>query len=642
MFDETEKSFAGPVRLFESEDFIKDCFDNLKLIPEKDIMRLTHFVRKRLDGSVKLENGSTPTFPCIMKANSRSVETRRSVLLRTPIRLRAKVRLQSNSFLEFFFALPPEGTNPINTANLNVRVLDKSGVKLCETRRNLYGLWKDTWYCERLNLSAIGAGDAIIEFSLTADSTESLDLILGEPVIRSSSVDVRNIPPNIIIVCLDTLRADHVTCIGYDRKTTPTLDKIAQEGVLFKNAFAQAGYTLPSHKSFLSGYYPQLFDYYSDTDIGKRKKLTGEIPLIPAYLKDAGYYNIAFTGGALIGATFGFYRSFDFYNQIVDSMKDIKIGDNNKRFTKDSGFENAINWIRENANTGPFFMFLHTYGVHAPYAPPPEYDRYFPIERNTRFGPTIPMLQKRFNSNEIPKDSIGPEDIEHIRDVYDRGIRWIDDEMARFYEMLESEGILDKTILIVLSDHGEEFGEHGKFEHMMMNELDLHVPLIIRYPRLFQQGKVVNQRVELVDVVPTLFEILKIHPIMPLQGRSLLSLARDSIKGRGFGKRPIFGSQRHWKTVKLGDYKYHLIDGNPVSEKLFNLREDPLELNNLLDVKPYPPELKELRLRMLYYIAQNHGGWNVLVLPKEKRLRYYETVDQCPAASCSRDSVSVS
>jgi len=261
VFDETEKPFAGPVRLFESEDFIKDCFDNLKLIPEKDIMRLTHFVRQRLDVSVKLEDGSPPTFPCIMKANSRSDETRRSVLLRTPIRLRAKVSLQANSFLEFFFALPPDGTNPINTAYLYVRILDKSGVKLYETRKNLYGLWKDTWYCERLNLSEIGAGDAIIEFSLTADSIESLDLILGEPIIRSSSVDVRNNPPNIIIVCLDTLRADHVTCIGYDRKTTPTLDKIAQEGVLFKNAFAQAGYTLPSHKSFLSGYYPQLFDY---------------------------------------------------------------------------------------------------------------------------------------------------------------------------------------------------------------------------------------------------------------------------------------------------------------------------------------------------------------------------------------------
>jgi arylsulfatase A-like enzyme len=612
----------NPIRLLDDKNILEECRRNLAAVPKPMKERLLQLLRDNLQ--VGPELASNPVFPCMLLSNSRSLETRRSVLLQAPVTLKTRISMPPEAGLEFYFGLIPSDDEGYYGGEIRIQLLDNSGRVLSEKSKSLYGTFRGRWHHERLDLSQVSTGEVDLEITLSGQPSDPPCVLLGEPVIRSFQNNIDQQPPNIILICLDALRADHLSTMGYQRETTPVLDKIASEGVLFTQAFSQSGFTLPSHKSFLSGYYPQLFDYYSNTKTAELKKLTGQIPLIQHYLKSRGYYNVAFTGGVFVGASFGFYSGFDLYNQIINQMRGTADEKEGGRICKDSGFDNAIEWLRENGKGGPFFMFLHTYGIHASYAPPPEYDALFETEGKSKLGPTIARkILWDFNEGISPEGSISSDDIEQIKLIYDRGIRWIDDKVGGLYNCIDSLGILDNTILIILSDHGEEFYEHGKFEHKRLYEQDLHVPLIIRSPRLFPKGKTIGTKVELVDVVPTLFDILGIKPKPPIVGRSLVPIIRgaggEAQRREG---RPIFGSQREWKSVRLGDYKYHVLDGDPAREMLFNLREDPLEQNNLIGSAAIDEDtLRDLRLRMLYYLAENHGGWNLIVFP-QARHRY--------------------
>ncbi len=533
-----------PIRLLDDETVVKQCLENLASVSEPRKDRLLNQIREKLQVRPELE--SDPVFPCMLMSNSRSLETKRSVLLQAPAVLKTRINLPPEAGLELYFGLLPSENEGYYGGELRTRILDGSGGVLFENRRSLYGAWRDRWHHERLDLSEVSSGEVDLEITLAGEPSDPPCILLGEPVIRSFQDNIDERPPNIIIICLDTLRADHLGCMGYQRETTPALDRIASEGILFTQAFSQSGFTLPSHKSFLSGYYPQLFDYYSNTETAERKKLTNQIPLIQHYLKSTGYYNVAFTGGVFVGAPFGFYSGFDLYNQAVNQMRGTADEEEGGRIVKESGFNNAVDWLRENGEGGPFFMFLHTYGIHASYAPPPGYDGLFESDNESTLGPTIARkILWDHNEGKSPEGPIDQDDIEHIKLIYDRGIRWIDDEVGRLYDHLDSLGILDNTILIILSDHGEEFCEHGKFEHKRLYEQDLHVPLIIRSPRLFPRGKTIGTKVELVDVVPTLFDVLGIKPQSPLHGRSLASLVRGSgSETQSRKERPIFRSQR--------------------------------------------------------------------------------------------------
>ncbi len=623
--DNEKRTTAGLIRLFERDDFLKGCSDNLKLIPSEKRKALTRFVEDRL--GITLANEGLTVFPCIMAANSRSNSTLRTVALQSPTRQSAKVTLPDNAVLDYHFGLPPNTGKPFLSFLLTVRVTGNNGKLLREKAEEIHGLQQDLWYHRRVDLKDLGNQEVTIELSLNSDPTDNRYLLIGEPLILSVSDDrQQQALPNIIIVCLDTLRGDHLGCTGYQRKTTPTLDRIAAEGTLFKQAFAQAGYTLPSHKSFLSGLYPQLFDYYSDSSDPKYKRLTDEISMLQDHLGQIGYHNVAFTGGGYIGAVFGFYRGFDLYNEIGDQKKQSDAEP--KRIIQDSGFNPMLKWLKANRNNNPFFLFFHTYGIHAPYAPPEKYDKLFKIQGETKLNPTISnVFIENYNQEGYRENPLSKSDIEHVRSVYDRGIRWIDDEMARFYNLLDEQGLLENTILIILSDHGEEFCEHQKLGHNKLYEQDLHVPLIIRYPHLCSPGTVVEDKVELVDIVPTLLDILKARPDQPLHGKSLVALLKTDGKSAARGpERPIFASHHNWKTIRLGDSKYHYMYHEQETEFIFDLRKDQLEQKNLLENRRSVPELASFRNRLLYYVAQNIKGWNLLILPKHRE-RYKVNIE---------------
>jgi arylsulfatase A-like enzyme len=431
--------------------------------------------------------------------------------------------------------------------------------------------------------------------------------------------------------------------MGYDRDTSPNIDKLAANSLVFTNAYSQSGFTLSSHKSILSGFSTKLFDYYSNSPISHKKKLTGEVPLLQHYLKEAGYYTVAFTGGAFMGSKFGFSSGFDSFTARKEGFN---IKGKGTAKGKISGFDNPLAWLDQNGRTGPYFMLLHTYATHGPYAPPRSYNKYFGKSSSELFNNTIsiPKLEKFSLDPSLYLDG----DLEQVIRVYDRGIRWVDDSVGKLIQKLEALGTLDNTVIILLSDHGDEFLEHGRFGHRTMWDAQLHVPLIIHIPKTKGNPRLVETNVELINVTPTILDILGIESPIQMQGESLLKFAvNEPTDDIG---RPVFSSQDSSRdqtldnnkrskvgfvTCKFKGYKYHFLfnkQENWVGDRLFNISNDPVETDDLVISGMSKKEkvmLEELRTRALVYMANSTPGYNILVSsdiePVKVRVRASDT-----------------
>jgi len=343
-------------------------------------------------------------------------------------------------------------------------------------------------------LGKISAGEALVEFSLEAEGDVRISCLLGEPMIFSPTDEEEDTPPNIILISLDTLRADHLGCYGYSRNTSPTIDRIAQEGVRFTHAFSQSSFTLPSHKSFLTGYYPHLMTYLAKSYDLSNRALPPGVPTLATYLKSAGYVNCAFTSSGYVSSAYGFFKEFDFYSELRSYAVEKVV---NGRIIKRVGFNYAHDWLKQHKTHSPFFIFLHTYSIHSSYAAPERYDDLYIDNNKSNTLLNVPTKTLKeynlsLNGNQFSKNpqgdpsfKVSDEELRGIIAAYDRGIKWTDDEICTLYNLLESLNLLDNTIIIIVSDHGEEFLEHNFFLHTQMYEEVLHVPFIIRYPDNF-------------------------------------------------------------------------------------------------------------------------------------------------------------
>jgi arylsulfatase A-like enzyme len=285
---------------------------------------------------------------------------------------------------------------------------------------------------------------------------------------------------NLIVVSLDTLRADRLGCYGASRPTSPTLDRLAAEGALFENAIAPAPWTLPSHLTMLTGVYPCVHRLVTRAIV--RHPPPG-IDSLAQLLRKAGYTTAAFTenGYLLPGVFQAGFGLFGHAGATADGSE--------QRVAE------ARDWLRRHAGS-PFFLFLHTYQVHWPYQSPPPYRGMF------RDGAADPKNAEL--------------------DDYDAALRYADAAMGALLAALEESGVTEQTIVVVTSDHGEAFNEHGITRHgTAMYEEVLRVPFIWRAPGLIVSGRRVPEVVGLADFVPTVLDLLAL-PIPPtVQGRSL-------------------------------------------------------------------------------------------------------------------------
>lgn len=309
----------------------------------------------------------------------------------------------------------------------------------------------------------------------------------------------------IILISLDTLRADHLGCYGYGRPTSPHLDALAGDSVTFLNTFAPAPWTLPSHVSLMTG-----LNCVNHQVTQNDRQLDPAVPTLAESLHRLNYVNAAFTGGGYVSGLYGFSRGFDSYNvrgTVLDRDSAARIG------------RDAAGWIRANRDK-EFFLFLHTYQIHNPYYTPEPYNEAF-------LSPGDPL--KDINMGHYNHEwRYKPEPEAWRRNVmalYDAEILYTDAALVELViQTLKELGLYDRTLLIITADHGEEFFEHGAWLHThSVYDETLKVPLIMKLPGGAHRGLRVERRARLIDVMPTVLDEVGLRPLGPeLDGESLL------------------------------------------------------------------------------------------------------------------------
>lgn len=398
----------------------------------------------------------------------------------------------------------------------------------------------------------------------------------------------RPAPPPIIVLSLDTLRADHLPSYGYARATAPTLDAFASEAVRFDEAIAQANATLPSHLSLITSLYPPHFRITRSRDhtnqIRTRLRLPDAVQTLTEVLRDAGYETAAFTDGAFMNANYGFDQGFDTFsfNRYSTTKPDFGL-----RFT----LHKLASFLDERSRAAPekpLFLFVHSYDVHEPYDAPPPYDRVFgelsyaQLTEELGVKPRPRLLDRR-------ADELSQQQVDAVRALYDNGIRRADALVGELFSLFRRHGLYDPALLVVLSDHGEEFREHGRFGHgLQLYRENVRVPLLIRLPEGRHGGRVVHEPVALLDVAPTLLELAGLPIPDQFAGRSLA----PAVAGRpmpSLASRPIYfecanledgvyGMQRgRWKIVRAR---------RGGASEIYDLTGDPGETRNLVDGDP--------------------------------------------------------
>jgi arylsulfatase A-like enzyme/Tfp pilus assembly protein PilF len=356
----------------------------------------------------------------------------------------------------------------------------------------------------------------------------------------------RNHRPNVLLITMDTTRADRLGIYGYTRGSTPNLDAIGKSGVVFDAAFSQAPITLPSHCSIMTG---TSIPHHKVRSNGKYQ-LPTELDTLAEILKRQGYHTAAFISSFVLDSRFGLNQGFDVYNQEFGHPGE----DNKTRVAERKAaevFQAFSQWFKK-TGPHPFFCFVHFYDPHEFYKPPEPY-------------------YSRFK-----------------KDLYDGEIAYMDEYVGKIAALLESRGVLRDTLVVILGDHGEAFGEHGEWGHQFFcYEENLRVPLLIS-GRGLPQNKRVSARVDVMDVAPTIADYLGISLTGDIQGVSLLPLVKSkTVKKRGFYLESIFANEAMGCAGSKGwveeGFKY--ID-LPRPE-LYDLASDPGEHHNLFLRKNY-------------------------------------------------------
>jgi len=322
---------------------------------------------------------------------------------------------------------------------------------------------------------------------------------------NTESAELQN--KNIILIIIDTLRADHLSCYGYHRFTSPTMDSLAAEGTMWTNAHSHAPWTLPSIASIWTGLSPQSHRTLSCHDWkvfnGPRINygLDTNLPTLPSTLDAEGYATRGIANVFLLNEKHGFDRGFDEYSCSIRGQDRLEIS-----------VDSLILWMGEHSQE-KFFCMLHLYDVHDPYDPPENYRTLFKMESSSSA-----------TTWSIDGDSIlNADDREHLIASYDGEIARVDDNLSRLFSWLREQGLDKSTLIVITSDHGEEFLEHGWVLHgRTLYEEVLHVPLIMSGPGI-ESGRIDTSPVGLFDIMPTLLAWADIPCDAVLDGMDILN-----------------------------------------------------------------------------------------------------------------------
>ncbi len=382
---------------------------------------------------------------------------------------------------------------------------------------------------------------------------------------------------NVLLITLDTTRADRIGCYGYGKAKTPNLDRLAQMGVKFENAYCQVPLTLPSHCTILTGTYP----LYHGVRNNGNYKLSDKVETLAEILKSKGWKTSAFVASFSLDSRFGVDQGFEFYD---DDMGEERI----KTFLSERRAEKVYSafrrWYRGKGE-GKWFSWVHFYDPHLPYDPPEPWRT-------------------------------------ELEDRYDGEIAYMDEYVGKVVDELGDE--LEKTLIVIVGDHGESLGEHGERDHgIFLYEVSMKVPMIMVASKKFPKNKGIKANVRLVDIAPTVIDFLGIENSQNFQGESLLPYVSGRKKrDLPFYMETVYPKESfNWaelKGVVDGEWKYVFAP----KEELYNIREDPHESKNLFEIeKERAEQLKALMERMEKEFISGISGKRVLSREDEERLR---------------------
>ncbi len=352
---------------------------------------------------------------------------------------------------------------------------------------------------------------------------------------------LRRFPPrNLLLVTIDTLRADRVGCYGYAGARTPNLDRLAAEGVRFENAIASVPITLPSHASLLTGLYPASHG----VQMNGRQRLPEEIPTLPELLGTRIPRRGAVVASASLDSVFGLDRGFmDYDDQMPPVPQDNWLFLGERRAAEVARL--AKQWLADTEE--PFFLWVHWFDPHAPYDAPPPWN-------------------------------------ERLADPYDAEVATADEALGSVLEELRSTGALERTLVVVAGDHGESLGEHGEPTHgLFLYDTTVRVPLLFRYPAGLPAGRVVSGQTRLIDVMPTVLDLWGIDAPAGIHGTSLVPMLageRQDLGLEAYLETQLPAFEYSWsplRGLRGSDWKYVAAP----EEELYDLSSDPGELENL-------------------------------------------------------------
>ncbi len=447
---------------------------------------------------------------------------------------------------------------------------------------------------------------------------------------------------NVLIFLMDTQRAGNVSCYGYPKKTTPNIDLIASEGVIFYNNIIPGVWTLPSHASLFTGRY--VSSHGADAH---HEFLQDEFPTMAEILGELGYRTVGFSNNGWVSRASGIARGFDEYYLISrDGGKAQKVewfyveeealrGEERDRGSLKT-INAAMSWIeRKYDGKQPFFIFINVIEPHGPYWPPePFRSKFLPSDVSEDEAKSISPLKSVEECIDIRvgRLDLAPRKWSIQKALYDGCTAAVDDRIGRLREYLENKGLLDDTIFIVTSDHGDVQDEHPPHveHHLCAYDELIRVPLIMRYPKALPKGRIVKWITQTLDIFPTILDILNVKDEeyrRTIQGYSILPAIDDEPR-RGFAfteymkplqqfflmwsRHPDFDIRSYNYMLKaLRTLKYKYIWYSNGADELYDLENDPAEKHNLSDDVPnVTEEMREKMERFLLSIERvDYGDW---------------------------------
>jgi arylsulfatase A-like enzyme len=434
----------------------------------------------------------------------------------------------------------------------------------------------------------------------------------GAPLLRPTPDD-----PNIVLIVLDTTRPDRLSLYDYHRPTAPELEKLATESTVFTRAYATSSWTPPSHASLFTGLYPCAH--------GVTQESSGDIPGLPTRfltlaeaLWESGFRTTGINGNGILAASTGFSQGFEEYHETW------KLEDQLGRHPAEILLESTL----DSDSDRPFFAFINLIEPHRPYNSSREYFGLY--DRH----PELDLVDIDWAKYLVDKDLYDSDDLQHLSDLYDSEIQYVDDLVGRMVDLLRARNLLDETLLVITADHGEHFGEHGLLAHRFnLYETNVRVPLIIRYPEVFRPGVRDTAHVQLHDLFETILTVVGSGGQYQSQGRNIdenleerpafleyyfplieLRVVRDWLFRPGV--RPEIADlaeevpevkpfMRRLRAIRQGRLK--LIWGSDGKTELYDVQADPEELTDLSTDEEYAEELRQMKAQLSALMSECSG-----------------------------------